>query len=231
MTVRENDFHERPGRAPGVAAVWSFCAVDATSSLIAADGCFDLIVRADRAGRARATLYTPVISAHLATVRAGTLVVGVRLKPGAGGALTGAGEGVLARVGRAVDNGIDADELEALVAECVDTSPAPSLVTDFVLRARETRGGLRAMHCSKARMLQRACRRWLGLRPKTFLRIERAWAARSASHAGQPLAEIAADLGYSDQAHLSRELRILLGVTPRSLRAVGNLQDPTTSHR
>jgi hypothetical protein len=227
--MRENDFHERPGRSPGVAALWSFGAVHATSSLIAADGCFDLIVRTNSAGHARATVYTPVTTAHLATVPAGTRVVGVRVKPGAGGALTGPGAAVLQRP--FADNGVDADELEALVAECVETWPAPSVVTDFVLRARETRGGLRALHLSRARTLQRACRRWLGLRPKTFLRIERAWAARTASRAGQPLAAIAADLGYSDQAHLSRELRVLLGVTPRSLRAVGNLQDPSTSHR
>jgi AraC-like DNA-binding protein len=36
---------------------------------------------------------------------------------------------------------------------------------------------------------------------------------------------LAADLGYADQAHLTREVHSLLGVTPRQLRSVGILQD------
>jgi AraC-like DNA-binding protein len=60
---------------------------------------------------------------------------------------------------------------------------------------------------------------------KSFLRIERVWAAHHAIRAGTPLAQAAAELGFADQAHLSREVKALLGVSPRSLRAVGNLQD------
>jgi AraC-like DNA-binding protein len=36
---------------------------------------------------------------------------------------------------------------------------------------------------------------------------------------------VAADLGYADQAHLTREIRELLGLKPRELRPVGILQD------
>ena len=89
-------------------------------------------------------------------------------------------------------------------------------------------GGLAA---SRERELQRACRRWLGLSPKAFLRIERVWAARAEIRAGAALATVAADLGYADQAHLTREVRALLGVTPRDLRPVGILQDVAAPSR
>lgn len=37
-----------------------------------------------------------------------------------------------------------------------------------------------------------------------------------------PLAEIAAQLGFADQAHLSREMRELWGTTPARLRATSD---------
>jgi AraC-like DNA-binding protein len=90
---------------------------------------------------------------------------------------------------------------------------------------------LTGISAARERELQRACRRWLGLSPKAFLRIERVWAAREAIRGGGPLAMIAAELGYADQAHLAREVRELLGVTPRALRPVGILQDLTAPSR
>lgn len=67
--------------------------------------------------------------------------------------------------------------------------------------------------------------------PKSFLRIERAWAARAAIGEGTPLAAVAADLGYADQAHMTRDVHALLGLTPRELRAVGFLQDSFRPNR
>jgi AraC-like DNA-binding protein len=43
-----------------------------------------------------------------------------------------------------------------------------------------------------------------------------------------PLAELALRLGYADQAHMTRELKALAGITPREVAreaAVRNLQD------
>ncbi len=112
------------------------------------------------------------------------------------------------------------------------TRKQPSVVADFVGQARASAGAMRLTGSSVAREreLQRACHVWLGLSPRVSLRIERVWAARAAIRAGGPLAMIAGDLGYADQAHLTREVRELLGVAPRELRPVGILQDlPTPS--
>jgi AraC-like DNA-binding protein len=48
------------------------------------------------------------------------------------------------------------------------------------------------------------------------LRMNRALAA---ARTGLPLASVAAQTGYADQAHLTREIRALTGVPPRALLA------------
>jgi AraC-like DNA-binding protein len=126
------------------------------------------------------------------------------------------------------------DDLEDLVVNAVEAhARQPGIVADFLEEARASAGAMRltGSSTSRERERQRACRRWLGVSPKAFLRIERVWAAREAIRAGGPLAMVAAHLGYADQAHLTREVRELLGVTPRELRPVVILQDLTAPSR
>ncbi len=229
MGGTEPRYQERPGRHPAVAAVWTSAGAARGVTLVSADGCFDLIVRTSSQGRVSASVYTPVPRAHRVTVEAGESYVGVRLRPGFGAALVGRPALVRASEALTVER---SDELEALVVNAVEEhARPPNIVADFVEEARASAGAIRLTGTSSAsreRELQRACRMWLGLSPKAFLRIERAWAARGAIREGTALAAIAADLGYADQAHLTRELRELLGATPRELRPVGNLQDLAT---
>ncbi len=63
-------------------------------------------------------------------------------------------------------------------------------------------------------------RRAAGLSPKTYCRVlrfrravERTFAARDAS-----LADIALDVGYSDQPHFTREFRAIAGISPLQYR-------------
>jgi AraC-like DNA-binding protein len=218
-----------------VAAVWSYAAGAASSSLIAADGCFDLILEADGRCRMSAFVYAPVTRAHHAHVEAGTRLFGVRLRPGYAAALIDSHTNILRAVERHAIAEARPDELESIVMSAVeDHSRPPNIVADFIAQARAAAGALRLTSpssTSRERELQRECRRWLGLTPKAFLRIERAWAARDAIREGGPLAMIAADFGYADQAHLTRDVRELLGVTPRQLRPVGILQDPARPNR
>ena len=56
--------------------------------------------------------------------------------------------------------------------------------------------------------------------PKAFRAAARARAAvRRIRESRQPLADIAATLGYADQAHMSRSVKALTGQIPRTLRA------------
>lgn len=66
------------------------------------------------------------------------------------------------------------------------------------------------------RALQRLTARRVGLNPKWLVQRRRLQevAGRLAADPGLSLAEVAADLGYTDQAHLTRDFRAVTGVTP-----------------
>lgn len=66
------------------------------------------------------------------------------------------------------------------------------------------------------RSLQRMFRRYAGVSPLWMIRRYRLIDAAEAARAGDPpsWAELAAELGYADQAHLSREFSATLGTTP-----------------
>jgi AraC-like DNA-binding protein len=77
-----------------------------------------------------------------------------------------------------------------------------------------------ALHLSE-RTLERAFQERLGMSPRTFRRIQRLQRVLSELRSGQAgsLAKLAAESGYADHAHLTRELRALTGRTPSELRA------------
>lgn len=54
----------------------------------------------------------------------------------------------------------------------------------------------------------------IGLAPKQFARLRRFERSRSAIAARRPLGAVAADCGYADQAHLTREWKAMAGYTP-----------------
>jgi AraC-like DNA-binding protein len=74
-------------------------------------------------------------------------------------------------------------------------------VGDFADRA-----GLSARH------LQRRANTAFGYGPKTLHRVFRLQRAVALARDGNPFARVAADAGYADQAHMSREVRALAGV-------------------
>ncbi|WP_448609921.1 helix-turn-helix domain-containing protein [Geodermatophilus sp. URMC 60] len=67
------------------------------------------------------------------------------------------------------------------------------------------------------RSLYRASVRAFGYGPKALARIRRFQRALDEARRGTPLAEVAAVTGYTDQAHLTREVGRLAGLPPRRL--------------
>ena len=71
------------------------------------------------------------------------------------------------------------------------------------------------------RTIRRRCNALFGYGPKTFARILRFQRfIAGAQRAGRlPLSALASVSGYADQAHLSREVRRLSGLTPAAILA------------
>lgn len=91
------------------------------------------------------------------------------------------------------------------------------LVDDVAARPEVTRVEQLAEHAgTSVRSLQRLFRSHVGVSPKWVLLRHRLHDATQALHPGQPLdvAALAAQLGYADQAHLTRDVRAVVGMTP-----------------
>ena len=214
----------------GVDALWVHSAGSALRSVIPADGCADLIVRVDACGRVAATVVLPTAVAHPAQVADAETVVGVRLRPGYGMSAVARSAWLVDLATRACRHGADPVALEAIVGDVLEGEEPPALIREFLAFVRETGGRVGLSECRSfahaERSLQRAARRWLGMSPKHFLRIARVRSAQRAVCGNAHLSAVAADFGFSDQAHLTREFRALLGRTPGEVRSVGKLQDP-----
>jgi AraC-like DNA-binding protein len=82
----------------------------------------------------------------------------------------------------------------------------------------EPRAGIETLadeqHVSR-RQLERDFNQWLGTSPRHLAQVARVQAVSRKAQAGASFADIAADVGFADQAHMSRVVRQLTGLTPR----------------
>ena len=192
--------------------LWCFAAREAMAVEVPPDGCRDLIVVAPR-GRAPACFVSSLAGTTEAHVFApGDRAMGVRLRPGAQfderalpALLQAHGrfdEGdLLAAVGAAA-------RLDARVGEALDClREAPSLPV------AQARLGV------SARSLERLLSGHTQRGPLWWRNLARARHCARALTGATPLAELAVDHGYADQAHMTRDLRRWFGVTPTRLRA------------
>ena len=192
-------------------------------------------------------LLGPLTTSTYMDIPAGGTVVGVRLRPGVLGGLAGmpadeladqdiAGTDIwrdLARLtdllGEAATPRVALDRLQSFVARSAG-EPDP-LVTAAVRNLMPWRGSgtaaLPALLSISERQLRRRCRAAVGVGPKELHRILRfqGFIARVQASVAEPgvsdvdLARWAAEVGYHDQAHLSRESRRLAGATPGEVLA------------
>lgn len=97
----------------------------------------------------------------------------------------------------------------------------PGRAAHAVARLRTTDGRMRIRELAdelnlSARQLERDFTREVGLTPKQFARIVRFQRVmRAFADGGNGWADVAADCGYTDQAHLVNEFRKLSGLAPR----------------
>lgn len=105
----------------------------------------------------------------------------------------------------------DDDALRAnAFAEVISTDPS-------VLRVEDAAAALGV----SVRTVQRLARRHVGVTPLAMIRRRRLQEAaeRLRLEPGAVVADVAADLGYADHAHLTRDFREVLGLTPTAYRS------------
>lgn len=190
----------------------------------------------------------PVVSVNPGAVRSFVLV----LTPEAVGALTGVD--LVAHVNRVVPLHTVVDGAWLTMAESVMTAPDDAarvqLVEAFLeprwaalrqeampsaLRNRYWVEGLALRAASSGvgkslRQAERRIKQWAGLPLRDLRRLARGedsfYHARAASQAATlDWADIATDLGYSDQAHLCRETRRITGLSPTELKKAVEEED------
>jgi len=199
-------------------------------TLVLPDGCLDVIVR-----DGQAIVAGPDTGPVPGRIAPGEVVTGLRLRPGAGGAVLRIDAGELRDVRVPLEDlwgpagrelGERAAEDPAALASALRPRLAASAVDVRVLEAarRLARApgtpvpALAADVGLGERHLRRRFAAAVGYGPKTFARVARFRAALGLVRSGESLAAAALAAGYADQAHMTRELVALSGRTPGSLR-------------
>lgn len=174
------------------------------------DGCRDLIIK--HAAGAAPVWFISEIAKTSAPVHSkiGDRYNGFRLRPG----VQIDQAGLMA----SLEDGLtDASIKERLHSYVLD-NPA---VSEALACLADTRAGVAQAAADlgvQTRSLQRLLKRSTGQTPAFWLRLARVRRAASSMMQAGSLAERAYDMGYADQAHMTREVRHWLGVTPRSIR-------------
>jgi AraC-like DNA-binding protein len=209
-----------------VACFWVRVTATPGEVWIVPDGCSDVVWERG----AGTTVVGPDTSAKLVDRAAGDLMVGMRLAPGAGGAVLGVPLDELrdqrvdvADVNRAF--AVDAERSPADVLASFASSAA-GLAPDPIVAAaarrvaeRDIREVARELALSE-RQLRRRFHAAAGYGPKTLARVLRFRRFVAAVDAGRSdLAALAFEAGYADQSHLSRESTRLAGLPPLALIA------------
>ena len=221
--LNESDIYREwepsPGWRHAIACLWEQRVGATRVQRVLPDGHADLLFH----GSGEVEIVGVADTVALPTLAAGTVLRGVRLRPAAVGA-------ALRVPGVALRNlTLPADDV--MGARWVRRLADPEVLDRWV-RGIEPDGRVEAalpllgaysvedvadLLNVSSRHLRRMLLEAVGLAPKAFQRAIRLQRFVTAADGGVPLAAAAADAGYADQSHLTREVRRLSGLTPASL--------------
>ncbi len=217
---------ERAVASPLVACTWEQASVGRCEQRVVPDGCVDLIWIGERL-----ELAGPDTHARVVRLMSGSRLVGVRLRPGAAGAVLGLPvselRDVSADAGAVLGHDVAVALLEALAAGEDPHRLLLRAVTERASREHEPliAAAVRALGRPRARVdavaselgvsarqLQRRLNDAVGYGPKMLQRVLRFQRLRALGPA--PLVELALEAGYADQAHMTVEVTALAGISP-----------------
>jgi AraC-like DNA-binding protein len=228
--------------APFVACLWVHELGDATEPFVQPvlpDGCMDIVTAGDRV-----LVAGPATQTTLVPMGPGQVGVGVRFRPGAAPPLVGVSAAELRDQDVALDDlwGPSGTTVANRVADAPSwQGRLGAMVDGLVQRLADDRAldpvgaGVAPMLAARPersvaelaedvglseRQLRRRVEEAVGYPPRLLgriLRFQRFLHAARAAGPGRHLARLAADAGYADQAHLTRESRQLTGLPPAAL--------------
>ena len=225
------------GLRHAIACLWTRVSPDGgdREGLVLPDACIDLIWEQGRGAYVAGPDTGPVRTA----MTGGTVLVGVRFRPSAGGPALGVPLSELRdqRVDLTDLRRADAVRLpstldpDTAMARALDVAaalvaggepdPAATWAAALLSDPRARTEDVAAEIGLSLRQLRRRCHAAVGYGPKTLQRVLRFRRFVSRIDEGGPVAQdlaiIAAEAGYADQAHLTRECGRLSGLTPAAL--------------
>jgi AraC-like DNA-binding protein len=227
-----------PGLEAHVACVWTS---HDRASRVLPDACADIVFVGGRL-----VVAGPATSASVARPTPGQDRCGVRFRIGSAGAALGLPAielldrgvplaDVWGRAGRRLEARVAAaptidGALRALIRGVAERLPPPAGGDPLVRGAAVAllRDGASLPEAGRAvglgeRQLRRRFERAVGYGPATLVRVQRFqhFLALAERQPGVPLSRLAAEAGYADQAHLTRECGRLSGLPPAGLLAAG----------
>ncbi len=202
-----------------VLEAWSSQGALHGSFLILPDGCRDLVLHLGQGPASANWQVSPLDDcARRVDSPGGGRWFGWRLRPG-----TQVRHSLLlqAVAGLNLEPHIDADTMARQVvprlADFCLTDPRVDEALAVIAEATSTAAAVRALGVSE-RSLQRLLTHATGRPPAFWRSLARIRRAVGALEGPTPLAEVAADHGFTDQAHFSRECRRWMGLPPAQLR-------------
>jgi len=212
--------------SPLVTCTWEQLATAAHEQRVVPDACVDLIW-----SRERLSVAGPDTAARLVRLALGSRLVGARLRPGVAGAVLGMpaselrdlsadacevlGRDVAAALLERLEDGADPHAILLRALELRGIREPDPLVRAAIAglgRPRARVGPVASELGVSARQLQRRITDAVGYGPKMLQRVLRFRRLQALPPA--PLAELALDAGYADQAHMTAEVTLLSGISP-----------------
>ena len=195
---------------------WSYHCKRAEAIDVPPDGCRDVILVSDAAGRTEARLFELARSNHRSNAVVGTTMRGLRLRPGTIIETT-ALHRWLAQTPLEPDMRLDEVSafltINASLDEALTALATPEIKID---------------NCAKflgqtQRTLQRLVAKHTGQTPVFWRQLARARRAAKALFQAANFAELAYTFGYADQAHLARDMQTWFGYRPSAIAANAQL--------
>ncbi|GAA3508782.1 AraC-like DNA-binding protein [Streptosporangium album] len=204
-----------PAIAGRVICLWTSTATSSVTELVVPDGSVDLIWAPEGPQVAG-----PDTGPKPVRMVPGDRYLGIRFRPGAVGETFGVPLEALRDlrvplVELGVLPELTAENMQEALAVRLRTTSGPDPAAPAIAAALRTGRSVREVAWElglSERQLHRRSLQAFGYGPKMLQRVIRFQRALRLARRGKPLAEVAVDSGYADQAHLANEVRRLAGV-------------------